>query len=218
MFDQCRGVIFDCDGVLVDSEYLCHVGLVEALRELGVEESPEALYRDFSGWPLMQLFRAMEDRHGCRLPVEFEAGYRRIVERLFDEGLEAVPGAEAVLGALQLPYCVASNGPRQKMEHSLGLTGLLPYFRGRMFSAYEVGAWKPDPGLFLAAAAGLGCTPAHCLVVEDSLVGVQAARAAGMPVLLYTGGRKLENAPAPVLERLADLPAKLPGGGQSTSR
>lgn len=209
MLAQCRGVIFDCDGVLVDSEYLCHVALAEALLALGLNEDPGRLYRAYSGWPLSTIFAELETCHGVRLPGGFEVDYRRIVARLFEAELEPVPGAAALLQNLKLPFCVASNGPRHKIEHSLGLCGLLEYFEGRIFSAYEVGAWKPDPGLFLAASAGLGLLPEQCLVVEDSRVGVRAAQEAGIPVLLYTGGREIAAPPAPLLQYLGDLPALL---------
>jgi HAD superfamily hydrolase (TIGR01509 family) len=100
----------------------------------------------------------------------------------FQQGLGTIRGAHALVSSLTVPFCVATNGPREKVELTLGLTGLLPYFGERIFSAYEVGSFKPDPGLFLHAAEALGVAPQHCAVVEDSEPGIRAGLAAGMQV------------------------------------
>ncbi|WP_206613579.1 HAD-IA family hydrolase [Parahaliea mediterranea] len=209
IFTHCQAVIFDCDGVLVDSEYLCHVALSAALQDLGIDEPAQALYTEFGGVELARIFVAMERRHRVDLPAGFEARYRAGVQALFAERLQPVSGIESVLRQLTLPFCVASNGPRAKIEYSLGLTCLRGYFGERIYSAYEVGAWKPDPGLFLAAAGGLGVAPQHCLVVEDSPVGVRAARAAGMPVLRYCPDAGSDAGDVPTIQRMAQLPALL---------
>lgn len=214
MLSHFKAVIFDCDGVLVDSEYLCHLALSLALEELGIEERAGDLYQEFGGVSLALIFGAVEKRHGCELPADFESRYRAVVAELFERELQPVASIEALLQQLTLPFCVASNGPRAKMEHSLGLTGLSDYFRGNVYSAFEVGAWKPDPGLFLAAADGLGVAPEHCLVIEDSLVGVQAAQAAGMQVLRYcpAGSSQVtatDDPAAPAFKHMAELPALL---------
>jgi HAD superfamily hydrolase (TIGR01509 family) len=106
----------------------------------------------------------------------------------FESDLQAVEGIHAALAAITRPVCVASNGPMAKMQHTLGLTNLLGHFEGRIFSAYDIGVWKPDPGLFLYAARTFGAEPSRCIVVEDSLSGIRAANAAGMRVLGYTAG------------------------------
>ncbi len=209
MFSHCEAVIFDCDGVLVDSEYLCHLALAIALADLGIEEDADALHREFGGVELQRIFAAMEQRHARRLPPDFEAGYRKVVADLFEQRLRAVEGVEAVIRSLDIPYCVASNGPRVKMEHSLGLTGLREYFDERLYSAYDVGAWKPDPELFLTAARGMGVQADRCLVVEDSLVGVKAAQAAGMSVVHFRVEQTQSPADVPVLTHMQDLPALL---------
>ena len=125
----------------------------------------------------------------------------------FEARLRPVEGVEALLESLELPYCVASNGPREKMEVTLGTTGLLPYFQTRIVTAYEVGCWKPDPGLFLHAARMLGAAPENCIVVEDSTLGVRAGVAAGMTVFGYApaGGSELAEAGARPLAHMADL-------------
>lgn len=209
MFSHCDAVIFDCDGVLVDSEYLCHVALSHALKEVGIVELPDSLFEEFSGVQLTLIFTAVEKRQGRQLPPGFESRYRAIVAELFERELQPVKGIEALLEQLSLPYCVASNGPLAKMEHSLKLTGLRDYFGDRLFSAYEVGAWKPAPGLFLAAASSLGVVPERCLVVEDSPVGVQAARAAGMSVLRYGPETKHAGADVPSVRQMSQIPELL---------
>jgi HAD superfamily hydrolase (TIGR01509 family) len=121
-----------------------------------------------------------------QVPEDFAADFARKVRAAqalrFAEGLAVIPGAFELLGGLQIPFCVATNGPREKVELTLSLTGLRPYFPEHVFSAYEVGIFKPDPGLFLHAAKALGVAPQHCAVVEDSLPGIEAGLAAGMRV------------------------------------
>ncbi len=209
MFSHCKAVIFDCDGVLVDSEYLCHLGLSQALQAEGIAEPADGLFREFQGVELALIFSAVARRHGRTLPADFESRYRAVVAQLFEQELRPTPGIEKALQQLTLPYCVASNGPRAKMEHSLGLTGLRDYFGEHLYSAYEVDAWKPDPGLFLAASSGLGVEPSRCLVVEDSAVGLQAALAAGMSALHYCPEGRGHLEEVPVISQLADLPALL---------
>jgi HAD superfamily hydrolase (TIGR01509 family) len=150
---------------------------------------------------------------GRALPEDFAAQVRARTEIAFKARLQPVPGALELVRALRLPMCVASSGPRQKIELSLSLTGLLPYFKDHIFSGYELGSWKPDPGLFLHAAQTMGVPPAQCVVVEDSLVGFQAGVAAGMRVFAY---QPEEIDPAipdgvTILRRLGDL---LPALGQ----
>jgi len=130
--------------------------------------------------------------------------------------LQAVEGIHAALASITLPVCVASNGPMSKLTHTLGLTKLLPHFEGRIFSAYEVGSWKPDPGLFLHSARSLGVNPSRCIVVEDSLPGIWAAKAAGMRVLGFTAGDaevalELGTDCSELFDSMSELPALLVG-------
>jgi HAD superfamily hydrolase (TIGR01509 family) len=113
-------------------------------------------------------------------------------------GVRPIDGALELVRSLSVPFCVASSGPRDKIELSLRTTGLLPYFEGRIFSAYEVGSWKPDPELFLHAARSLGVPPARCAVVEDSIPGIQAGLAAGMNVFALSSGLLPAQIPPPV--------------------
>ncbi len=178
-------ILFDLDGTLVDSETLGSRALLELLPQLDASAS-ELLVR-YRGMKMAAILADLEHRLGEPLPRDFEPVYRAHVATLFDRSLTAMPGAAPMLAALPFPRCVASSGPRAKIEHALQVTGLRPHIGDRIFSAYEVGSWKPDPGLFLHAAAAMGFTPAQCIVVEDSEVGLAAAEAAGMRAIHFVG-------------------------------
>jgi HAD superfamily hydrolase (TIGR01509 family) len=176
-------VIFDCDGTLVDSEPIALAAWAEEVRALEpslVLDDDELDAMKGQGIPFILSF--LGRRVGRALPSDIEARARARMAQAFRERLQPVPGAMRLLQGLKLPYCVASNGPRHKMELTLGITGLLPWLEGRIFSAYEVGSYKPDPGLFLHAARAMGVAPEHCAVVEDSHAGIEAGLAAGMTV------------------------------------
>lgn len=156
--------------------------------ELGLQRPLRETNLLFRGWKLDDCVAQIRAWLGKPLPEDFVAQVRVRTAETFRRELRAVPGALDVVRTLSergIPICVGSSGPREKIELSLGLTGLLPYFEGRVFSGYELQTWKPDPGLFLHAARALGAKPAACVVVEDSLVGVQAGLAAGMKVFVY---------------------------------
>jgi HAD superfamily hydrolase (TIGR01509 family) len=176
-------VIFDCDGTLVDSEPIAAAAWADEVRAL---DPAVALDDDdlqaLKGQGLPFVLDFLGQRIGRALPHDIETRVRHRMAVAFRERLQPIPGAMELLQSLSLPYCVASNGPRQKMELTLGVTGLLPWLQGRIFSAYEVGSFKPEPGLFLHAARELGVAPERCAVVEDSLTGIEAGLAAGMTV------------------------------------
>ncbi len=207
-------IIFDADGVLVDSEEIALAVLAQAARRAGAQiDLPEALAL-FRGLKIADCVAEIERRSGRQVGETFIEDVRRATALAFEADLQAVEGVHEALAAISVPVCVASNGPMSKLSQTLGLTGLLAHFEGRVFSAYEVGSWKPGPGLFLHAAQTLGADPSRCLVVEDSITGVQAARAAGMRVLGFTGGRpgsrlELGQAGAQPFDRMGDLPALL---------
>jgi HAD superfamily hydrolase (TIGR01509 family) len=181
-------VIFDCDGVLVDSENIGKAVLaLAATREGAAIDAEEALHL-FRGLSMAECVAEIERRSGRRVGENFVADVRQAMATAFEGNLQAVEGIHAALAAITSPICIASNGTMAKMTHMLELTGLFDHFQGRIFSAYDVGVWKPDPGLFLHAARTFGAAPSRCVVVEDSLSGIRAANAAGMRVLGYTAG------------------------------
>ena len=192
-------VLFDCDGVLVDSERVAVECIVElAARFDAMFEFEEALER-FTGARMSDTLRHIERRGGCKLPDDFEDALRSRMAVEFESRLEPMAGAAALVEALDVPYCVVSNGPRSKMEVTLRVAGLLEHFAGRIVSAYEVGVWKPDPGLFLHAARMLGTPPDRCAVVEDSDYGIAAGVAAGMQVFALVPDERAHSMPEGVV-------------------
>jgi len=182
-------VIFDCDGVLVDSESIVCRVLAEEMNKLGMEATAEELDEQFSGRPARECLLEIETRYGGPLPEHYFHNTERRIREAFHAELEPVAGIEDLLDHLlqvNLQSCVASSGSHEKMQLTLNKTGLYEYFDGRIFSADDVSRGKPSPDLFLHAAQVMGVEPQHCLVVEDSIAGVQAAVAAGMQVVAYS--------------------------------
>ena len=176
-------VIFDCDGVLVDSERITHQVVVDMLAEHGVALGFDEAVDRFIGMSMAHGLVQLKALLGGTLPDDFLPEMGRRTRVAFRAGLTAVPGVDAVLDGLQRPFCVASNGNHAKVNFTLGHTGLLPRFAGRIFTADDVAHPKPAPDLFLLAARTLGALPGHTTVVEDTPTGVAAARAAGMRVI-----------------------------------
>ena len=181
-------VIFDCDGVLVDSEPLSLACLTAGLNRIGVAIDVETVRARFAGTSMTSIMGHIERDYGIAAPEGFVAAVKAETLAIFDAELEAMAGIADAVAILSLPTCVASSSDPVRLRHSLGLTGLLALFEGRIYSAVEVARGKPFPDLFLHAAARMGFPPHACLVIEDSVPGVTAARAAGMRVLGFTGG------------------------------
>ncbi|MGW4173231.1 HAD family hydrolase [Streptomyces chartreusis] len=183
-------VIFDNDGVLVDSEPISNRLLAAYLTELGHPTSYEDSIRDYMGSAMHRIHDLVLERTGERLPEDFDDVFHARVFAAFERELKAVPGAVDVLeklGADGVPYCVASSGSHERIRVGHRTTGLDRYFdEGRVFSSQDVGRGKPAPDLFLHAAERMEVAPTRCLVVEDSPLGVQAAVAAGMDVYGFT--------------------------------
>jgi HAD superfamily hydrolase (TIGR01509 family) len=183
-------VIFDCDGVLVDTERLSVRIDGEVLADLGLPMTPQEVIDRFVG-RTEEFWRAEIGRLlGREVSAEEFAAYDPWYRAAFEAELTAIDGIAEAIDALDergIATCVASSGTHERMEFTLGHTGLYPRFAGRIFSATEVAEGKPSPLLFLHAASQMGAPPAHCLVIEDSRYGVQAARAAGMRVIGYSG-------------------------------
>ncbi|MCX6497721.1 MAG: HAD family hydrolase [Arthrobacter sp.] len=180
--------VFDCDGVLVDSEVISVRVDQRVLADLGWELEIEEIVRRFVGRSEANFISTIEQHLGIELAEGWDSTYQQWYHEAFERDLTAVDGVEEALEGLRLPHCVASSGSHAKMQRTLGKTGLLHRFAGRIFSATEVANGKPAPDLFLHAAGTLGTVPGRCAVVEDSAYGVQAARAAGMHVFAYAGG------------------------------
>ncbi len=180
-------VIFDCDGVLVDSEPIANRVFAQMLAEIGLNVTMEEMYSDFVGRSISYCMQLVEKRLGHSAPDDFVA---RLQERTFAafaaENLRATDGIEEALDAIHVPICVASSGEIEKMRFTLGLTGLLPRFCGHLFSATQVARGKPAPDIYLFAASNMSVAPERCVVIEDSPAGAQAGVAAGMMVLGYS--------------------------------
>jgi HAD superfamily hydrolase (TIGR01509 family) len=176
-------LIFDLDGTLVDSEPLCSQAFLDLLPQL--DDTVPGLMRRYRGMQLARVFSDLALRIGHALPEKFEATYRARVAQLYDQSLAPMPGAVEVLSALPYPKCVASNGPLAKTLHGLRVSGIAHFFGDNIFSSYQVGHWKPEPHLFLHAARTMNYSPDRCLVVEDSVAGLQAAEAAGMRAVYF---------------------------------
>lgn len=181
-------VIFDCDGVLVDSEPLAMRVLLGLLGEQGIEIERGDAFRSFLGRSLASISDSLLATHGTRLSDTSLSGMRDRLYSLYRTDLKPTGWIAEVLAGLELPFCVASSSQVERIRLSLELTGLLPRFEGKIYSASMVPNGKPAPDLFLHAAAEMGVAPENCLVIEDSTAGIMAARAAGMRVFAYTGG------------------------------
>ncbi|MGW2619909.1 HAD family hydrolase [Streptomyces sp. NPDC001500] len=183
-------VIFDNDGVLVDSEPISNRHLAAYLTELGHPTSYEDSVRDYMGSAMHRIHDLVQERTGQRLPADFDDVFHRRVFAAFQRELEPVPGAVDVLAKLAadgVPYCVASSGSHERIRVGHRKTGLDRWFtEDRVFSSQDVGKGKPAPDLFLYAAERMGASPERCVVVEDSPLGVRAAVAAGMDVYGFT--------------------------------
>lgn len=177
-----RAVIFDCDGTLVDSEPLGIAAMVDEAAQLGFRMDMAQAVCVLKGKKMATCVEIIEAQFQSTLPADFVPKVRQRMAASFRTHLREIPGARDLLAGLATPCCIASNGPREKIALTLEICGLASVFKGPIFSAYDVGHWKPAPGLFLHAAAALGARPDECAVVEDSEPGIEAGLAAGMTV------------------------------------
>jgi HAD superfamily hydrolase (TIGR01509 family) len=217
-------VIFDCDGVLIDSERIAVRLEVGMLAELGWQLSEAEIVERFVGRSHEDMIAAVEAEVGP-LPEGWVEDCDRRYHEAFERELRPVEGVLEALDAIGLPTCVASSGSHAKLRRTLGLTGLYERFSGRIFSAEEVERGKPAPDLFLLAARRMDADPAGCAVVEDSAHGVAAARAAGMRAFAYAGGvtpaARLAGPGTVLFEHMRDLPRLLleaDGAGEPAER
>jgi HAD superfamily hydrolase (TIGR01509 family) len=223
-------VIFDCDGVLVDSETIALGHARKAFGELGVALSDERTRDLFLGVSQPAMRATALATFGLDLPEGFEANLTQKTVAAFERELKGVEGLRETLSALGVPVCVASSSPPERIRASLRIVGYADLFDARVFSAAEVPRGKPAPDLFLHAARQLAAPPADCLVIEDSAPGVVAARRAGMTAFGFTGGahahgreyreRLAEAGAAAIFDDMRDLPdliatTRKPGHGEN---
>jgi HAD superfamily hydrolase (TIGR01509 family) len=208
-------VIFDCDGVLVDSEPIANRVLAGQLRNVGVSIPESEVMRRFVGKTRNQCLALAVEIRGRELPERFGADWDAALFEALRKEVRPMPGVPGVLRALAIPHCVASNGMPDRVRVTLASAGLLPHFEGRIFTSADVANPKPAPDLFLHAAASMKAAPAKCVVIEDTPTGVKAGRAAGMRVLGYIGGSTSDAATleregaAAVFDDMDRLPALL---------
>ncbi|WP_159021612.1 HAD family phosphatase [Formosa sp. L2A11] len=182
-------IIFDCDGVLVDSEAISNGILADMANKYGADLDLNAALKIFKGCSMATCLDKIRALVTKPIPEDFEAEYRRLSVAAFKKQIKPIEGVKEVvkeLKQLNIPFCVASSGLESKMRLNLELTGLLAYFEVHLFSCFTIGKWKPDPGVFLWAAETMGFKPEECLVIEDSFSGVTAAKAGGFDVFGFT--------------------------------
>jgi HAD superfamily hydrolase (TIGR01509 family) len=181
-------VIFDCDGVLVDSEVIACRAVSEALAAIGHTASAESIAERFVGISNRDMYRALEEERGAPLPADFDAAMNRLADAFFARELKAMRGLDGVFPMLTQRRCVASSSTPEALAKKLRWSGLAGWFGDAVFSAAMVARGKPAPDIFLYAAAEMGVAPGRALVIEDSAPGIAAAKAAGMTAFGFTGG------------------------------
>lgn len=181
-------IIFDCDGVLIDSESISCGIQAEELSRLGYKTSTNDIMRRFTGVTTKEMYKIIEEEWGQTIPETFENQVSLRTEEAYRDELRIVPGVREVLDSIDVPMCVASSSAPHKLRLGLEIVGLYERFAPSIFSASQVARGKPAPDLFLFAAERLGVAPSECLVIEDSVAGVKAARSAGMTVFGFSGG------------------------------
>lgn len=203
-------IIFDCDGVLVDSERITNTVFCSMLNDLGLALSLADMFEHFVGLSMPQCLELITEMLGRKPPEDFVPNYRRRTESALRAEIKPIAGVAEVLRDLRVPHCVASSGDHEKIRLTLGATGLLKRFEDRIFSVVDVEKPKPAPDVFLHAARTLGVAPAACAVIEDTPTGVRAGLAAGMRVFGFSANtpeHRLRQAGAhTVFSDMRDLP------------
>lgn len=183
-------IIFDCDGVLVDSESISAKIFQEMAIELGFNLDYKTAVEQFAGTSMTENLKFIEDNIIGDLPEGFEQDFRSRTFEAFKTDLKPINGVHELIEKVEVPFCVASSGPVSKIELNLTVTHLIGKFKGRVFSSYEIGSWKPEPGIFLHAAKTMGFAPEDCIVIEDSEAGVTAAIKGGFRVFALSDKKK----------------------------
>ena len=178
-------IIFDCDGVLVDSEAISAKIFQELVADLGVEIDFETVLEQITGTSMTENLKYFSEKINGGLPKDFESEFRKRSYEAFKTDLQPIKGIHALLEKINVPVGVASSGPVEKIKLNLTTTNLIDFFGDNIFSCYEIGSWKPEPDIYLYAAKKMGFIPEDCVVIEDSLPGVQAAKAGGFNVFCF---------------------------------
>jgi HAD superfamily hydrolase (TIGR01509 family) len=213
-------VIFDCDGVLVESEALANQVYVQMLGDYGFRVDTEAYLREFSGVALPKRLEATSKKLNWTPPADFIPIFHERLSTLSEKELKVVPGIHELIKSLTVPFCVASNGSRAEIVLRLRIAGLTAHFGNAIFSAMEVPHPKPAPDVFLAAAKAFNIAPARCIVIEDSVLGVTAAIRAGMKAYGHaaiTSGEALRQAGATPFANMPELQKILSNTEQMSS-
>ncbi|MCG6187272.1 HAD family hydrolase [Maribellus maritimus] len=185
-------IIFDCDGVLVDSEAISAKVFRKMMSELGCELEQETVLEQITGTSMKENLKFFTEHLGKDLPEDFEEEFRKRSFQAFKTDLKPVPGVHEIIEKLRIPFGVASSGPVKKIKLNLTSTNLADKFGENIFSSYDIGSWKPEPDIYLHAAKKMGFSPQQCAVVEDSIPGVKAARAGGFDVYAFSTKLKEE--------------------------
>lgn len=191
--DNIKLIIFDCDGVLIDSEVISQRVLLRMLKALNVDVSPDYFNTNFLGYSFDHVKQKILDDYLVTLPNNFSEHYQHALLNEFTTELTPTDQLNWMLKQLPIPYCVATSSSPQRAHRALAITQLAPYFSHCVFTASEVKKGKPAPDLFLHAAEKMHVQPEHCLVIEDSPTGIQAAQAANMHIIHYAGASHLQH-------------------------
>lgn len=206
-------VIFDCDGVLLDSECMSMQLWQTVLQEVGITISKAYFVANFLGKSMQHVEQQVSKDFGFTLTPDMIADYHHRLEQNFTRELCATSGIETILDSISVPYCLATSSSKERTTHALNCTGLNHYFLGKQFTRSMVSRGKPAPDLFLLAAKSMGIAPENCLVIEDSQAGIEAAKAANMRVAHYIGGSHLDvsnNTDLPVIPHWNNFSAQFP--------
>jgi HAD superfamily hydrolase (TIGR01509 family) len=207
VFKKSKLILFDCDGVLVDSEPIAIQSMLDLANPFGNRLSLKEAYPIFTGKSLEYCFQYLEQHIQSKLPDDFVLQYRKLSYERFEKELKAVEGVLDFIKSINDQYAiaVASSGPIEKIELNLSLTGLSPYFEKAIFSCYTIGKFKPDPDIFLYAAKSMGYEIKDCMVIEDSETGVQAALAGQFKVLQYKPFDSNDHSTVPTFRHFNEL-------------
>lgn len=200
-------IIFDCDGTLVDSEPITVRTLVDYVKQFDINLDYDEALALFIGRDMKMIIEVLEKQSGKSLPENFDHEYRKLQSAALQKSLKAIPGAHELLQTIKRPRCVASNAPQYKIKLNLSVTGLEKYFdQDRIFSAYDIQVWKPIPDLFFHAAKHMNVEAQRCVVIEDSLAGIQAGIDAGMQTIGYAASKEAQPTDqVPFVHDLKDL-------------